>query len=152
MTKYEIMLVVNGKLKQEEAKAVAVNLQKSIEAAKKIELTELGLRDLAYVIDKIDQGHYFLFNFESDKPEIIKEFARLANIDTKNVLRHLIINLEKDYGYRAINNPKKVKRSETKEKIYVVKKAKADAEYKAKKEARIAAYEASLAASKANNE
>jgi small subunit ribosomal protein S6 len=46
-------------------------------------------------------------------PSIIAEFRRLALIN-KSVLRHLIINLEKDYGYRAINNPKKVKVSEVK--------------------------------------
>ncbi|MDE6082423.1 MAG: hypothetical protein K2F52_00925, partial [Malacoplasma sp.] len=30
----------------------------------------------------------------------------------KEILRHLIINLEKDYGYKAKTNPKKIIRSQ----------------------------------------
>jgi small subunit ribosomal protein S6 len=50
-------------------------------------------------------------------------------------LRHLIINLEKDYGYRAINNPKKVKVSENKAKKFKERQIRAKAEREAKEKA-----------------
>jgi small subunit ribosomal protein S6 len=51
------------------------------------------------------------------------------------VLRHLIINLEKDYGYRAINNPKKVKISEIKMKKFKEKQARIRTEREAREKA-----------------
>jgi small subunit ribosomal protein S6 len=50
-------------------------------------------------------------------------------------LRHLIINLEKDYGHRAINNPKKVKISQYKAKRFKDKQARIKAEREAREKA-----------------
>jgi small subunit ribosomal protein S6 len=53
----------------------------------------------------------------------------------KSVLRHLIINLEKDYGHRAINNPKKVKVSEVKAKKFKERMARIKSERDAREKA-----------------
>jgi ribosomal protein S6 len=45
------------------------------------------------------------------------EFKRLALLNT-SVLRHLIINLENDYGYNASINSKKIKESAISKKRY----------------------------------
>jgi small subunit ribosomal protein S6 len=51
------------------------------------------------------------------------------------VLRHLVINLEKDYGHRAINNPKKVKYSEVKLKKFKERQVRIKAEREARDKA-----------------
>jgi small subunit ribosomal protein S6 len=97
MAKYEIMLVVDGTLDVTSAKSSIKELTDLIDKSQDYKETNLGLKTLAYKINKLDKGHYFLYNFESEVPATIAEFRRLALIN-KNVLRHLIINQEKDYG------------------------------------------------------
>jgi small subunit ribosomal protein S6 len=80
-----------------------------------------------------------LYNFESEVPANIAEFRRLALIN-KNVLRHLIINLEKDYGYRAINNSKKVKKSQEKRKRFDERQIRIKAEREIKEKAQAELY------------
>lgn len=133
MAKYEIMLIVSGSLEEKKAKDVANEISSSIKSCKpKVE--EYGLKELAYKIGKDTHGYYFQYNFECEDPNAINEFGRLARIN-KNALRHLIINLEKDYGYRATINPKKIKSNQIKAEIHARRKA----EYEKNKEARLAA-------------
>ena len=134
MTNYEIMLVVDGNMSQKDAQAVCADSQKLLKGVKNLKVEDLGLMKMAYQIKKCTQAYYFVLTFSNDKPEVIREFNRLTLIN-KNVLRHLIINVEHNYGYRALNNSKKQKRSKTKAKIYEAKKK----EFEAKLEARRAA-------------
>jgi small subunit ribosomal protein S6 len=53
------------------------------------------------------------------------------------VLRHLIINLEKDYGYRATQNEKKIKRSKTKLEKYNERSVRLKAEKEAREKAQV---------------
>jgi small subunit ribosomal protein S6 len=89
---------------------------------------------MAYQINGQSKAWYLQYNFDCEIPANIAEFRRLALIN-KAVLRHLIINLEKDYGYRAINNPKKVKVSETKAKKFKERQARFKLEREAKEKA-----------------
>ena len=132
MAKYEIMLVISGKLNEEQALKVANETKANLKKVEKLTETKLGLKKLAYEINGNKDGHYFIYNFETNIPEIISEYRRLVLIN-KEVLRHLIINLENDYGYRAMKNEKKVKASEKKSKAYVEKKARAEKEAEARK-------------------
>lgn len=132
MAKYEIMLVVSGKLNEEQAQKVANEAKANLKKVEKLTETKLGLKKLAYEINKTKDGHYFVYNFETNIPAIISEFRRLILIN-KDVLRHLIINLEQDYGYKAINNQKKVQLSEKKSKAYAERKARAEKEAEARK-------------------
>lgn len=110
MRKYEIMLIVDGSLDQKAADKTANDLKKILKSAKDYKVDAWGLKDLAYPIKKQLRGYYYVINFSNDVPAEILEYKRVALIN-KGVLRHLIINLEKDYGYKATINPKKVKRS-----------------------------------------
>jgi small subunit ribosomal protein S6 len=89
---------------------------------------------MAYQINNQSKAWYFQYNFESTVPKNIAEFSRLALIN-KAVLRHLIINLEKDYGYRATNNPKKIKISEIKAKKFKERQARIKLERDAREKA-----------------
>jgi small subunit ribosomal protein S6 len=61
---------------------------------------------MAYKIKKETNAYYFIYTFECEDPAILNEFRRLANISDK-VIRCLMINIEKSYGYNASVNPKK---------------------------------------------
>ncbi|MCQ3907529.1 MAG: 30S ribosomal protein S6 [Mycoplasmoidaceae bacterium] len=148
MTNYEIMLVVDGNKSAADADAVSTNCQKLLKGTKDLKEEKLGLKKMAYKINGCSQAYYYVLNFACDKPEIIREFNRLTLIN-KDVLRFLIMNLEHNYGYRAIHNEKKVARSQKKAKIFAdkqkkfeelmaAKKAAAAAELEAKAEARAA--------------
>ncbi|MDR3257440.1 MAG: 30S ribosomal protein S6 [Mycoplasmataceae bacterium] len=134
MAKYEIMLLVDGSLDDKAAKTAIKDLIKTIDNSEDFKLTELGLRDMTYQINGQSKAWYLQYNFDCKIPANIAEFRRLALIN-KAVLRHLIINLEKDYGYRAINNPKKVKVSENKAKKFKERQIRAKAEREAKEKA-----------------
>lgn len=144
MAKYEIMLVVRGDIEQSAADKVANELKAVLKTEVKENNYE-GLQTLAYEINKVKQAYRYVFNFETTDNTAISEFRRFANIN-KNVLRHLIINLEKDYGYKATINPKKVARNEKKGEIFKVRQAEA-----ARRVAeRQAAYEAARAEREVN--
>lgn len=132
MAKYEIMLIVSGSLEEKQAAQVAGDILKTLKDVK-IETTTYGNKKLAYIINKETHGHYFQYNFETDSVPFINEYRRLCLLN-KSVLRHLIINLEKDYGYKALNNTKKVNTAAKTAKIYTDKKA----AYEKYKEAKMA--------------
>ena len=75
-------------------------------------------------------GYYYIYNFNTDDAKIISEFRRLANINP-NLLRFMIINLDKDYGARALHNEKKVKKSNLRLQRYEAIQAKKRQEFAA---------------------
>lgn len=132
MAKYEIMLVVRGDIDEIAANNVSNELISILKPTSPT-VKKLGLKELAYEIKKVKRGYYYQINFNNNDANIIKEFDRVARIK-KEVLRHLIINLEKDYGYKATNNAKKVARNEKRANIH----AKIQEEIKRKAEERLA--------------
>ncbi|MDQ0514213.1 small subunit ribosomal protein S6 [Mycoplasmoides fastidiosum] len=113
MNKYEIMLVVDGELSHEDSDKAISNL-KSLFTEKnttnfKQSVTWSDI--LAYPINKKTSGHRYLLNFESDDLKAIEEFTRLVTIN-KHVLRHLLINEERNYAYKSLHNAKKIKSAE----------------------------------------
>lgn len=111
MSKYEIMVIIDGTLKETSVTPVITELKNLLKKAKDLNVEKLGLKDLAYPIKKVNRGHYFVLTFSNDDADEIREFRRVASIK-KEVIRQLIINLEKDYGYKATINPKKVAKSQ----------------------------------------
>ena len=95
MNKYEITFIINPTLEEATIKNVAKDMESILtkKKAKIIESKELGQKTLAYEIKKHNKGYYFLILVEATS-DAIKEFDRLALIN-ENVIRHLIINLDK---------------------------------------------------------
>lgn len=123
MNKYEIMLLLNGNLDEKEADKVTNELIEALKVAD-VKLTKHGAKEMAYEIKKQKRAYYYQMNFESDNPEGLNEFRRLARIN-KAVLRQLVINLEKDYGYKATVNPKKIERDKKRAEIFAKKQEEA---------------------------
>lgn len=115
MAKYEIMLLISGKAQAPEAEALVEQLKVNIKSDN-LNVNYLGIKELAYEINKEKTAHYYLLNFDGEANSFF-DFHRLALIN-KSVLRHLIVNLDKDYGARAIRNEKKVKIAKTKQSKY----------------------------------
>ena len=96
MKNYEIMFIVRPDVTEDVVKSTVKILEKVLTDGKaKITLSkELGQKEFAYEIKKFKSGYYFLYNIEANDDAAIKEFYRIARID-ENVVRHLIINLDK---------------------------------------------------------
>ncbi|MGL4951830.1 MAG: 30S ribosomal protein S6 [Mycoplasma sp.] len=121
MAKYEILLIVSGSLEETRANEIANEMSAPISACKP-EVVKYGTKELAYKIKNDKTGYYFQYNFECESPASINEFRRICLIN-KNVLRHLIINLEKDYAYKASVNPKKIETNKKTAEINAKRKA-----------------------------
>lgn len=78
---------------------------------------------LAYPIKHKTEAHRYLLNFITSNSEKLENFKTLSNLNPK-ILRHLIINIEKNYGYRGSVNPKKIQVAERRAKKYQEFKAK----------------------------
>ena len=96
MTKYEIMFIVQPNLEEEALKKVVKSLEKTLRSNNAVITLskELGQKEFAYEIKKYKSGYYFLYNIEAKNDKAVKEFDRVALIN-ENVIRHLIINLDK---------------------------------------------------------
>ena len=95
MKTYEIMFIVKTTIGEDEVKSTAKKFQDVLtnDGAKIVDFNEMGQRELAYEINDLKTGFYFVITCEaSDKA--VKEFDRLALIDN-NIIRHMIINKEK---------------------------------------------------------
>ncbi len=117
MASYEILTIINGNLSESEAVSELNKLTKTINKSQDFKQINIGLKDLAYKIKGYTKGWYFQLNFISSIPKDIFEFDRITKIN-KNVIRHLIINLDKDYGAKALKNKKKVDKAAKKAEIY----------------------------------
>ncbi|CAF1584395.1 unnamed protein product, partial [Didymodactylos carnosus] len=112
-----------------EATKVAAEVLATVKAATDVKTVDHELKQFAYQINRQDKGHYFQLNFVTESANIA-EFNRLAGLN-EAIVRHLTINLEKEYGYNAINNPAKVEKNKKKNALKL--------EYDARKAAEIAA-------------
>ena len=56
------------------------------------EVANMGRRELAYEIEKFNNGSYFLFKVTCDK-EAVSEFDRVANIN-EDIIRHIVVKKE----------------------------------------------------------
>ncbi len=90
MSKYEAVVVLSVKNGDEATQSLVEKFKALIEANGTLEsVDEWGKRKLAYEINDEAEGHYVLFNFESE-PTFPAELERIANI-TDGVLRSLVV-------------------------------------------------------------
>ena len=96
MINYEIMFIVRPDIDEDSVKNTVKSFEKILTDHKAtITLSkELGQKEFAYEIKKFKSGYYFLYNIEVSDDSAIKEFDRVARID-ENIVRHLVINLDK---------------------------------------------------------
>ena len=94
MNKYEITFMVKSDMEEAEIKKTAEAMKKVLtdKNAKILEEKVMGQRELAYEINKMKTGYYFLYVVEADS-DTVKEFNRVSGIN-ENLLRHLIVKVE----------------------------------------------------------
>lgn len=94
MNKYEITFIVKSDMEETEIKKTAEAMKKVLtdKNAKILEEKVMGQRELAYEINKMKTGYYFLYVVEADS-DTVKEFNRVSGIN-ENLLRHLIVKVE----------------------------------------------------------
>ncbi|OAL10289.1 30S ribosomal protein S6 [Candidatus Mycoplasma haematobovis] len=111
------MLVVDGDLSEASARSNISNLLALFEGLSSYQERVIFSDSLAYEIKKKKTGHRFILNFVLDEPSLLIEFNRLALLN-KYILRSLVINESKDRGFRALNNPKKIRDYEIRQEKY----------------------------------
>ena len=94
MNKYEITFIVKSDMEEAEIKKTAEAMKKVLtdKNAKILEEKVMGQRELAYEINKMKTGYYFLYVVEADS-DTVKEFNRVSGIN-ENLLRHLNVKVE----------------------------------------------------------
>ena len=94
MNKYELALVVNAKIEDDERAA-------AVEKAKEIitrfggtvtEVEDAGKKRLAYEIQKMKEGFYYFIQFEAESSAPAEIESRIRIMD--NVLRYLVVKNE----------------------------------------------------------
>ena len=94
MNKYELTLVVNAKIEDDE-RAAAVEKAKELIArfgGTVTEVEDAGKKRLAYEIQKMREGYYYFIQFDADAacPAEVEKRVRIMD----NVLRYLIVRPE----------------------------------------------------------
>ena len=93
MNKYESIIIIKPGVDEEGLKSLENKFTGLINENGKVEDTKyMGLKKLAYEINKNREAHYVLFNFEA-KPEFINELERIYRI-TDEVLKFIVVRKE----------------------------------------------------------
>lgn len=100
MRHYEVTFIVDPVLSGDEVKATAEHVQKELKGFNTtiVAVDELGLRQLAYPINKRSSGVYFNIEFGCDGANWLAKFELNMKRDER-VLRFLTVKLDK-YGVK----------------------------------------------------
>ena len=94
MSKYELCVVLNAKIEDDERAAVIEKIKKYIDrfGGTVTDVEEAGKKRLAYEIQKMREGYYFFVHFdaETSAPLEIENRVRIM----ENVLRYLCVKAE----------------------------------------------------------
>lgn len=95
MNLYEIMFIVNPDIGEDEREKLISRLKNTISKNKGdiIRLDDMGIKSLAYKIQKKFRGHYFLIYLEGPGA-MVSEVERFFKLD-ENIVRFVIVKLEK---------------------------------------------------------
>ena len=72
MRKYEMMLIYDVEAKPLEEIKEFVKTSFSAHGINVVDEKDIGMRDLAYYIEKKKRGYYYLFHFETEQNNLIK--------------------------------------------------------------------------------
>ncbi len=91
MNKYEIMMIIKPDVEEEARNKLVEGFKTTLTAGEGVidNVTEMGLRDLAYEIKDYTKGYYVVLDVHT-VPANIAEFERLSRINA-SVMRHLTI-------------------------------------------------------------
>ncbi|MBR4341773.1 MAG: 30S ribosomal protein S6 [Lachnospiraceae bacterium] len=96
MNKYELALVVNAKIEDEQRNAVVESVKDIVAKAggQNLEVIDGGRRKLAYDIQKMSEGCYYFIQFEAEPtaPADIEQRVRIK----ENVLRFLCVRQDEE--------------------------------------------------------
>ncbi len=94
MKHYELMIIINGELSQEDANAEFEKIQQAIENGngKILKVDSWGLKRFAYPIKKKNSGYYYVLLLEIDY-QLLKELERIFRIN-ENLFRYLFVKLD----------------------------------------------------------
>jgi len=94
MNKYELAVVVNAKIEDDERAKVIEKIQAYIVrfGGQVSDVDEWGKKRLAYEIQKMNEGYYYFIHFDADATVPAEMEARLRIMD--NVLRYLCVKQE----------------------------------------------------------
>lgn len=94
MNKYDLALVISGKLADEARDEALAKAKGYIErfGGSIVNVDDWGKRRLAYEIQKMREGHYYFINFESE-PEAPAQIESRIRI-MESVIRFLIVKVE----------------------------------------------------------
>ena len=102
--KYELVFIIQPEKTEKEALSEAEKIKKTLEktGAKVVFDDFWGKRDLAYAIQKHNQGYYQLFELEIDTQKL-SEVDNELNL-AKNVIRHLVTAMPDDYETKSFKD------------------------------------------------
>ena len=94
MKNYEAVIILLPDMEEENRNAVIEKLKNIVTDRKGTveSIDEWGKKKLAYEINKIRQGYYYLINFSSES-DAVDEINRICKID-ENVMRHMVVRKE----------------------------------------------------------
>ena len=93
MNKYESVIIINPSVDEQGLKNLETKFTNLINGDGKVEsVEELGLKKLAYEINKNKEAYYMVINFEAN-PNFIAELERIYRI-TDEVLKFIVVRKE----------------------------------------------------------
>lgn len=107
MRNYEVNFIVDPVLSDDEIKSTADSYMEHLkkEGCEIVHLDEMGLRQLAYPINKRTSGVYYCIEFKSETGEIIPQLE-LAMQRDERIMRYLSVKLDK-YGVKYNDDKRK---------------------------------------------
>lgn len=93
MKKYESVILINKNITEEERKEIINRFKNFINKDGKVnKVEEIGLRKLAYEVQKQKEAYYVIYNFETSE-ENIAELERLYRI-TDEIIKFIVVRVD----------------------------------------------------------
>lgn len=93
MNKYELVLIFKPELSEEDRNTVFSRIQQVIDENGKLEeVHDWGKRKLAYEINYIKEGYYYIINFDLD-PQFVKEIERRCRLFDQ-IIRYMVVRVD----------------------------------------------------------
>lgn len=93
MNKYELVLIFKPELSEEDRNTVFSRIQQVIDENGKLEeVHDWGKRRLAYEINYIKEGYYYIVNFDLD-PQFVKEIERRCRLFDQ-IIRYMVVRVD----------------------------------------------------------